>query len=106
MKIGKPCEIQPGVDVTLRSGLVPGGSRAPRDTGEVERPAADEVRLTRTSRSLVGAASDPLDAVRTDKVEEVRNAIVEGHFQVRAQVVAERMITEAAQLLETLTRAR
>lgn len=106
MKIGKPSEIQQGIDVTLRSGQAPGSSRSPGRTGAAEHRSADAVHLRRSSHSLFGTASDPVDAVRADKIDEVRHAIAQGHFQVRARVVAERMIREAAQLLETLSQGR
>jgi negative regulator of flagellin synthesis FlgM len=107
MKIGKPSEIKPTTDVALRSGQTPGGSRLPGRTGEAGRPAgSDEVRLTRASRNLIGEAPDAAETVRAGKVEEVRQAIEEGRFPVDAEVVAERMISEAAQLLETLSQGK
>lgn len=108
MKIGKPSEIQQTTDVTLRSGQTPGGSRLPGRAGEAGRPAAadDEVRLSRASRNLIGEAPGAAETVRADKIEEVRQAIEEGRFPVNAEVVAERMISEAAQLLETLSQGK
>jgi len=108
MKIGKPSEIQQTTDVTLRSGQTPGGSRLPGRAGEAGRPAAtdDEVRLTRASRSLMGEGPGAAEMVRAEKIEEVRKAIEEGRFPVNADVVAQRMISEAAELLETLSQSK
>ncbi|MCL4184886.1 MAG: flagellar biosynthesis anti-sigma factor FlgM [Burkholderiaceae bacterium] len=107
MKIGKPSEIQQTTDVVLRSGQTPGGSRLPGRAGDAGRPAAaDEVRLTRATRTLIGETSDSAEMVGAEKIEEVRKAIEEGRFPVNADVVAQRMISEAAQLLETLSQGK
>jgi flagellar biosynthesis anti-sigma factor FlgM len=40
---------------------------------------------------------------RADKVAALKKAIAEGTYHVQAKVVAERMIMEAAELLESMT---
>jgi negative regulator of flagellin synthesis FlgM len=61
----------------------------------------DRVQLSATSQSL--AATDAAAAtVRADKVAEVREAIENGRFRVNPHVVADRMITAASELLETM----
>jgi negative regulator of flagellin synthesis FlgM len=61
----------------------------------------DQVRLSATTQSLVG--TDSAEPVDSAKVEEVRSAIQEGRFHVNAQVVADKMISAASELLETIS---
>jgi len=61
----------------------------------------DQVSLSATTQSLVG--TDSAEPVDTAKVEEVRAAIQEGRFHVNAQVVADKMISAASELLETIS---
>lgn len=102
MKIDKPVEIQPAQDATLRAGR-PAGAARPAGHADAQARAADSVSLSAASRGLVADLATDDGEVRHDKVAEVREAIREGRFDVRAQVVADRMITQAAELLETLT---
>ncbi len=106
MKIDKPVEIQPAQDATLRAGHPAGAARPAGHAGTKARAAgsaADSVSLSAASRGLVADLATDGGEVRHDKVAEVREAIREGRFDVRAQVVADKMITQAAELLETLT---
>lgn len=106
MKIGKPTEAQQP-DALSRAahgtaGAVSGRTRA--DAVE-KTPAVDAVRLSQTSRSLAAETAEGA-SVRQHKVEDVKAAIREGRFQVSAHAVADRMITQAAELLETLSRPK
>ena len=104
MKIGKPAEIQQSelLRASQTANTRVAGNAGGGAVGKTE--AAVNVRLSDTSRSLAAEASGPVRSMRTEKVEEVRRAIAEGRFKVNAEVVADRMISEAAQLLETLPR--
>lgn len=102
MKIDKSVEIQPAQDAVLRSGHSAGPKRPgvrpdaqPRAVG-----GADSVNLSAASRRL-GAAGDNAE-VRPERVAEIQKAIRSNCFHVRAEVVADRMIAQAAELLETL----
>jgi flagellar biosynthesis anti-sigma factor FlgM len=106
MKIGKPSEIQRVSDFALRSGHASGGSGQPGRPGAAEHCAADGVRLSRASGSLRSGASGAEATASADRIENIRTAIEERRFPVNAEVIADRMISEAAQLLETLGRAR
>lgn len=83
------------------------GSRSPLSSGKnVEGvDGTDRIELSSTSRNLsTGVSGRPeSDSVRTEKVAEVRQAIQEGKFHVSAQAVADKMITEAAELIEAIT---
>lgn len=65
--------------------------------------AGERIDLSSASRNLAGATPDARDdTVRQYKVDEIRRAIQEGRFHVSAEAVADRMISEAAELLETI----
>lgn len=105
MKIGKPAEIQSN-DALSRSPRAGSPTNAVGRSGDgaVEKSAAvDAVRLSPASQSLAAEGTGEMP-VRSAKVEEVRQAIRDGRFEVDAHAVAEKMITQAAELLETLTR--
>ncbi|ODT38484.1 MAG: flagellar biosynthesis anti-sigma factor FlgM [Lautropia sp. SCN 70-15] len=102
MKIGKLADPE-RIDL-LQAAKPASGERS--DKVERTQPV-DEVSLSSASRSLAtesaGAEADP---TRSQKVAEIRQAIREGRFEVNAWAVADRMISEAAELLESLSRTR
>ena len=105
MKIGKPAEIQQSE--LVRATQAAGTGKAGSAGGPVEATsAAASVQLSDTSRRLAAQAGSTGETIRAEKVEEVRRAISEGRFDVNAAVVAEKMIAEAAELLETLSQPR
>ncbi|MCL4744222.1 MAG: flagellar biosynthesis anti-sigma factor FlgM [Burkholderiaceae bacterium] len=83
-------------------------SRSPAASGKevAAVEATDRVELSGTSRSLATSAGGSPDAVRAEKVAEVREAIQQGKFHVSAQAVADKMINEAAELIEAITSGR
>lgn len=104
MKIGKPADI-PQTEGLSRptdgARAIPGHAA----DGAVEKTSpVDAVHLSKTSRSLAAESTDENVPVQAAKVEEIRAAIREGRFHVNAAAVAEKMITQAAELLETLTK--
>ena len=105
MKIGNTKESLPS-DVVARA---TNGSRTPtaaqQPVGAVS--AIDKIELSNTTITLsapAAAASDETD-LRPEKVAEVRRAIAEGKFNVSAEVVADRMISQAAELIQSVTGA-
>lgn len=105
MKIGKPAEVQPNDALSRppRAGS-PATAVGRSADGAVDKASAvDAVRLSPASQSLAAESAGNMP-VRSAKVEEVRQAIREGRFEVDAHAVAEKMITQAAELLETLSR--
>jgi len=80
------------------------GQRAPAPSGKAAE-GTDQVQLSETSRTLKAGMSAENDGetIRTDKVEEIREAIKKGEFHVSAEVVADKMIAEAAELVEVMT---
>lgn len=106
MKIGKPAELQPS-DALSRAGhgTTVGSAGAARPDTVEKTPRADAVHLSHASRSLA-AESAAEELARARKVEDVKAAIREGRFQVNAHAVADKMISQAAELLETLSRPK
>lgn len=104
MMIGKPTDVG-ALQSALRTGDVATRSTeaARASDGKVESvQSIDSVKLSDTSRSL-SAAAGTLDGFRADKVAEIKQAIEQGTYQVKARVVADRMISEAADLLRSMT---
>ncbi len=102
MKIGNNIEsIQSDLQTRAANGSRSGVASG-KDVGAVE--ATDKVELSSTSRSLASGmpAGSAADTVRLEKVAEVKAAMQEGKFHVNAQVVAEKMISEAAELIEAI----
>lgn len=106
MKIGKPAELL-HTDALTRAAQAAGNARQSTGAGKIERAAeVDALEFSQTSRKLATETSGAGSMVRADKVEEVRQAIREGHFHVNATAVAEKMVAQAAELLETLARSK
>ncbi|MEZ5649149.1 MAG: flagellar biosynthesis anti-sigma factor FlgM [Burkholderiaceae bacterium] len=61
----------------------------------------DRVELSPASR--LGQSQSPDGDVRAEKVAEVKNAIARGDFKIDISAVAERMIHEAASLVEMIS---
>jgi|SRR5690554_5787460 len=100
MKIGN------SIDPIKPDGLGPAGAGRPgasssRPVSPIE--ASDRIDLSETSRTLAGGETRAGEEIRANKVNEVREAIARGEYRVDTKVVAERMIMESAQLLETLS---
>jgi negative regulator of flagellin synthesis FlgM len=103
MKVGQTSDSQ---RTSPLGSVLDGRAPAPASAAPVEPvEAGDRVELSAASRSLVAGGTEPAaGAVREWKVEEVRRAIQEGRFHVSAHAVADRMIAEAAELVETIAR--
>lgn len=109
MKIGKPAELQQTDALSRAGNSTPAGAAgaagAARPDAVEKTPRADAVHLSHASKNLAaeGAAEE---LARARKVEDVKAAIREGRFQVNAHEVADKMISQAAELLETLSRSK
>ena len=110
MMIGKPTDVG-AAPPAPRTGAATGSRiavAAPVASGEdkVDGPvASDSVKLSDTSRAMI-AANQASDEFRADKVAAVRKAIEEGHYQVQARQIADRLIREASELLESLAASK
>lgn len=88
---------------TLNSSLPPapaaGKTKAPAARASEKPAAADaEVTLSAASSSLATAASD---AASTARVQEIRQAIADGRFQINAGAIADGLIESARELART-----
>lgn len=98
MKINNITEIS-GPDLPRHApGVTPGPSADKPVAGVTE---TDRIELSETSR-LAQTPADK-DDVRAEKVAQVKNAIARGEFQVDVSAVADRMISEAASLVEMIS---
>ncbi len=106
MKIGKPTELQQTDALTRAGHGAVGGVAGTRSEAVEKTPGVDAVHLSQTSRSLTAERVAEEQPVRSEKVEEIKAAIREGRYQVSAHAVADKMISQAAELLETLSRSK
>lgn len=104
MKIGNSTDVHKSepLNATQADATRQAGSSATRAI-EQARPV-DPVQLSETSRGLGKTVPGGGVSIREAKVEEIRKAISEGSFHVNAHAVADKMIAEAAELIETLSR--
>jgi negative regulator of flagellin synthesis FlgM len=100
MMIGRPTDVG-----TPQAASRAGGARVVEpgtSGGKVEEvESADSLKLSDASRALVGAGRTA-EGFRAEKVAALKKAVEDGSYKVQAKVVAERMINEAAGLLETM----
>ena len=84
---------------TSGSGRQASSGRTPGAAPFSDRPGppAGSRRLSLHSRDAI------VDGVRLAKIAEMREAILAGSFRVSAEAVADRMIVEASDLLETIS---
>ena len=98
MKIGATPDITKADSPRPQEGRAGSSSTAPVSPIE----AVDKIELSAAARSAEAASNTP--EVRADKVLEIRQAIESGEFRVNPSEIADRMISEAASLLETIAR--
>jgi len=98
MKIGATPEIVKTDQPRPQEGRAGASSTAPVSPVE----AVDKIELSAAARAAEEQANTP--EVRADKVLEIRRAIESGEFRVNPTEIADRMISEAASLLETIAR--
>lgn len=90
----------------LNSSLPPAAA-PPKTKAPASRPAEKagtseaDVTLSAASSSLAAAASD---TASTARVQEIRQAIAEGRFQINAGAIADGLIESARELAQTKAR--
>lgn len=97
-------------DALARSGV----GAVDRVSSSASGPAVQKVEAIETKDSLslsqatrrLAAEGRGTTPVREDKVAEMRQAIDEGRFRVNSETVADRMLSEAHDLVRTLTPQR
>lgn len=102
MKVGQLYEASQ-LDATARAGTrpsreTPGGGAS----GAVGRPAADADRVELSEAVKVPGQGD--DAIDPERVAALKKAIDEGKYHINVEKIAATMISQAAELVETLAR--
>ena len=77
-----------GVDASRRLAMPDSGS------GQARPDSADQITLTSTARRLTELAQPDADqaGVNRSRVDELRQAIQEGHYEINPQRIAEKLI--------------
>lgn len=103
MKIGNnngPAPTQaPGAVARGTAGEAAGAAAKPQLKAEdagAATPGSTTVKLSATASSLLSASNADFDA---DKVERMRQAIADGSFSVNPEVIADKLIANAQELL-------
>lgn len=81
-----------------------GGARVkPKPAAEAagQTAASDEVTLSNTA-NVASSAGEPVNAA---KVQEIRQAIADGRFQINAGAIADRLIESARELIQAQHKA-
>lgn len=79
------------------SGAVGGGRPAAKSSSASQAPASGvTVTLSAQSQSIEGANGDVID---TGKVEAMKSAIANGSFTVNAEAIADKLISNAREML-------
>jgi negative regulator of flagellin synthesis FlgM len=94
MKIG-PLDAKPA-----STAIAADRKAAPATAGKpgTKTEASAEVKLSATASELTGAAANP--AFDAEKVNRIAGAIRDGNFQVDAEKIADKLITNAQDLLK------
>lgn len=102
MKIGN--NVEPVQSDLVNRAAIGTRSVAPSSLEVPATASADAVKLSERSRALIAAtgATAADEVIRPEKVAQVRQAIQEGNFVVSAQAVADKMINQAAELIEVM----
>lgn len=97
MKIGPLNIDSPRLDPAARSPAGQAGSSAAAPA--VKPGAIDRIELSEGASRLLKSGTDSFDA---EKVAAIRKAIEDKQFKIKHEVIAEKMITEAASFLQTI----
>jgi flagellar biosynthesis anti-sigma factor FlgM len=100
MKIGQITDGLQPAGISPTSGQGSGTGSGPVQ-GVAAPAAVDQVQLSQMSQQLTGSDA----SINVDKVAQVRQAVSDGTFVVDPAVVADRMLNEAAHLLQQLSGA-
>lgn len=97
MKIG-PLDAKPA-----STAIAADRKAAPATAGKpgTKTEASAEVKLSATASELAGAAADP--AFDAQKVERIASAIRDGNYKVDAEKIADKLISNAQDLLKRYT---
>lgn len=92
MKIGSPIDIPASADTAVRAGRAAPSTAAAAPVGG----GKDQVTVSAAGAQLGALSGGDFDHA---KVDQIRQAIREGRFQVNAGAIADRLIADATALL-------
>jgi negative regulator of flagellin synthesis FlgM len=85
---------------TPPAGTEAAGAAAPAAAAKPTASAGVTVTLSSTSQAM-SAAGNSSDVFNASKVEAMKQAIASGTFQVNAEAIADKMLSNAAEMLST-----
>jgi negative regulator of flagellin synthesis FlgM len=80
------------------------GPEAAAAAGAAAKPQAAGVTVTLSSsatQAMSGAGGSSSDVFNTEKVEAMKSAIADGSFKVNAEAIADKMLSNAAEMLSS-----
>ncbi|TSE34798.1 flagellar biosynthesis anti-sigma factor FlgM [Tepidimonas charontis] len=100
MKVNNSPESKFGLTTPVTKRTAEGASAAVADTARAAQTDGARVRLSPVTQTMTNgvarAATDSFDAA---KVEAVRTAIQNGSFSINAEAIADKMLSQARELL-------
>ena len=105
MMIGKPTDVGSPQSASRTGDATTRRMESGTGAGKVDGVLpTDSVKLSDTGRAIA-STKEAVEEFRSEKVAALKKAIAEGTYHVQAKVVADRLIMEAAELLESMTAA-
>ncbi|ABM96028.1 flagellar biosynthesis anti-sigma factor FlgM [Methylibium sp. Pch-M] len=102
MKIGQTSTPAADAAILARSNAEAGAAAAKARVAQAADAGTSTVELSSTATALLAGASSPeFDAA---KVERMKQAIADGSFKVNADVIADKLIANAQEMLDAVKR--
>jgi negative regulator of flagellin synthesis FlgM len=103
MKISQPIDnpvaISTNAALTAKSAPM-AGALAKSDAAKSTQTAGVAVTVSRMARSLEAAGSSEAPDVDMNKVNAVRSAIAEGAYQINPEAIADKLLSNAGEMLQ------
>jgi len=110
MKIGQPSELPASVTSTVsgaaQKAAQSSNAAANANTSATQstRSAGVAVTVSTAARALEKPERNPADEIDTAKVESVRASIEDGTFTVNAEAIADKLLSNAQEMLDRTSR--
>ncbi len=100
MKIGNPAD-KPAAPAAATTPAAPPPARTPAESGAAAQTteASAQVALSSTATKLLSGASGVSADFDAEKVERISNAIEKGEYTINAEAIADKLIANAAEVL-------